>query len=67
MLHGVLQILHDAFLADNLLDPSLGIDIERVRIEQGDLALALVPLSPLPVEAVGEQPRKPLGVLQRGD
>jgi hypothetical protein len=37
----LLQVLHDTVLADNVLDLALGLDIEGVLVEQGDLVLAL--------------------------
>jgi hypothetical protein len=38
---GLLEVLDDALLADELLDLALGFDVEGVFVEQGDLVLAL--------------------------
>jgi hypothetical protein len=66
VLHGILQVLHDALLADDLLYSRLGLDVEGVRIQQLDLASSLLALPPLPVLARRELARKPLRILQRG-
>jgi hypothetical protein len=39
--NGLLQVLHDAVVADDLLDLALGVDVEGIFVEQGDLVLAL--------------------------
>jgi hypothetical protein len=38
---GLLEVLDDTLLADELLDLALGFDVEGVFVEQGDLVLAL--------------------------
>jgi hypothetical protein len=41
VLISMLQVFDDAVLADDLLDLPLGVDVEGVFVEQGDLILAL--------------------------
>lgn len=42
LFHCVLQVLHDGFLPDQLLDSSLGLGVERIVDEPGDLPLSRV-------------------------
>ena len=68
MIHGVLQILHHPFLPNGLLNLPLGVRIEGIGIEQGELALFFLldffhaPLHRLPdiakAPGVGDGPRE---------
>lgn len=66
MLHGILKILHDTFLADHFRDTSLGLGVEWVLIEPGNLPLAVLAFSLLPAVALVEKLSEPLRVVEYG-
>lgn len=52
--HSVLQILHDSFLADHLLYPSLVVNIEGIIVEAFNLPLSFDAFPSFPVLAIAE-------------
>ena len=66
MLHGILQILHDALLANHLLDPCLRLDVKGIGVELLNLTVSLRTFSAVPVGAFGPDPGEPLGIRQGG-
>ncbi|KAK0714642.1 hypothetical protein B0H67DRAFT_218054 [Lasiosphaeris hirsuta] len=64
VLHGVLQVLHDPLLADDLFNLGLGLDIEGILVQLLNLLMAHCPLPPLPIVALRKYLRKPLWVVK---
>lgn len=64
VLHGILQILHDALLANHLLDPCLSLDVKGIGVELLNLSVPLRTFSPVPVGALGPDPGESLGIRQ---
>lgn len=63
MFHGILQVLHDTFLPDHLLNLPLILHVEWIIVQLLDLPLSLKTLSPLTVLAFSENRREPRRVL----
>lgn len=64
VLHGILQVLHDPLLPDDLLNFCLGLDVERIRVQGRNLSLPLRPLPALPVSSIAEGGSEALRVVQ---
>lgn len=64
MFHCILQVLHDPLLPNDLLNPGLGIHVERVRIQRLNRPLSLCSLAAFPVECVPIRGGEPCRVVQ---
>ena len=65
MLHGILQVLHNSLLSDDLSNLGLGVDVERVRIQHLDLPLPFGSLAAISLVGLGIDLGESGGVLQR--